>query len=238
MGADVLDDRLGPVLFGKTRRAVLGLLYGHADEIFYFREIVRASEAGVGAIQRELRQLTAAGILRRARRGNQVHFQANPECPVFAELKGLVSKTTGLVDVLRAALAPLADRIELAMVYGSLAKGSERQQSDVDVLIIGSATLSEVVSALAPAQRQLRREVNPTVYPRAEVLSKLASGHHFLTTVLAEPKVLLVGSDDEFRRLVEERLARGAQVRSPGDRRSVGRHRARSRRLPRPGPKP
>jgi DNA-binding transcriptional ArsR family regulator len=208
MGTSESNEPLGATLFGKTRRAILGLLFGHADESFYLREIVRASGGGVGAVQRELQRLTAAGLVRRTRRGSQVYFQANADCPVFAELKGLVVKTAGLADVVRAALAPLADQIEIAMIYGSLAKGSEWRQSDVDLLVVGGATFAEVVSALGPAQQRIRREVNPTVYPREEFLSKLAAGHHFLTRVLAEPKVFLVGNEDELRRLAEERLAR------------------------------
>ena len=131
---------LAEALFSKNRRAVLSLLYGHADEAFYLRQIVRASGGGVGAIQRELRQLVESGIIRRSTHGKQVYFQASTECPVFAELKSLLMKTAGLTDVLRTALAPLADHIDVAFVHGSIARGNERQGSDVDMMVVGDAT--------------------------------------------------------------------------------------------------
>lgn len=194
-------------LFGKTRRAVLSLLFTHTDEAFYLRQIVRAIGAGLGAVQRELKRLTEAGIIRRTVRGRQVYYQANPDCPLFAELRGLVIKTAGVGDVLRAALAPLADRIHLALIYGSLARGEERRSSDIDVLVVGEVTFGEVVAILAPAQETLGREINPNVYPSAEFRSKLAAGHHFLRTVIGGPKLFLIGDEYELARLAKKRLA-------------------------------
>ena len=120
MGTVHAASGLAEALFSKNRRLVLSLLLGHADEAFYLRQIVRACGGGVGAIQRELRQLVQCGIISRTARGKEVYFQANPECPVFAELKSLLMKTAGLANVLRTALAPLADQIEVAFVFGSL----------------------------------------------------------------------------------------------------------------------
>jgi len=201
MGTTAKPATTASVLFGKTRRAVLSLLYGHPERDFYLREIVRAAGTGVGAVQRELRLLTEAAIVRRRARGNQVYFQANPECPVFPELKGLVLKTAGLADVLRAALAPLAERIRAAFVYGSFARGEEGRGSDVDLLVVGDVTFTELVSALGPAQEALGREVNPTVYPPREFRKKLSAGHRFLENVQKEPKVFLVGDERELERL-------------------------------------
>ena len=127
MGTVHAASGLAEALFSKNRRLVLSLLLGHADEAFYLRQIVRASGGGVGAIQRELRQLVQCGILSRTARGKEVYFQVSPDCPVFAELKSLLMKTAGLADVLRTALAPLADQIEVAFVFGSFAQGKERQ---------------------------------------------------------------------------------------------------------------
>lgn len=183
------------------------MLYGHTDQSFYLREIARAAGAGLGAVQRELKHLSDSGILRRTVRGNQVHYQANSECPIFEELKNLVIKTAGMGDVLRAALAPLADRIEIALVYGSFARGEEQRGSDVDLLIVGDVTFSEVTSALGEAQDTLGREINPTVYPPREFQSKLREGHHFLTSVSKEPRILLIGGEHEFERLAQKRLA-------------------------------
>ncbi len=133
-------DSLSATLFGKTRRAVLALLYSHVEEHFYLRQIARTAEVGLGAVQRELKKLSEAGIIRRTIRGRQVYYQANPECPVYPELKSLVVKTVGVGDVLRTALVPLADRINVAFLFGSLVRGDERSSSDVDVMIVGNVT--------------------------------------------------------------------------------------------------
>jgi predicted nucleotidyltransferase len=197
---------LSAVLFGKTRRAILSLLYSHTDKSFYLREIARAADAGLGAVQREVKRLSDSGIIQRRVQGNQVHYQANPDCPIFQELKDLVTKTAGVGDVLRTALTPLADRIEVALIYGSFARGEEQRGSDVDLLIVGDLTFSEVASALGEAQDTLGREINPTVYPPDEFLSKLGEGHHFLTSVSKEPRIFLIGGEHELERLAEKRL--------------------------------
>jgi predicted nucleotidyltransferase len=195
-------------LFGKTRRAVLSLLYIHTDETFYLRQICRIAGAGVGAVQRELKQLSDVGIIRRITRGRQVYYQANSESPVFEEVKGLVIKTAGLADVLRAALAPFGDAIIAAFVYGSFSRGGETGRSDVDVLVVGGVTFADVVNAFAETQKTLGREVNPTVYPLDEFRLKLAKNHHFLKTVLAGTKIFLVGDERELKRLAGKRMAR------------------------------
>ena len=182
-------------------------MYGHADEAFYLRQFVRASGGGLGAIQRELRQLVQSDIIRRTAQGNQVYFRANDKCPIFAELKSLLMKTAGVADVLRAALAPLADRIEIAFLFGSTAKGKERQGSDIDMLVVGETSFADVVAAIGPAQEQLQREVNPTLYPPEEFCAKLAARHHFLSSVMAGSKVFLIGDEHGLERLAEERLA-------------------------------
>ena len=200
-------DNLSTVLFGKTRRAVLSLLYSHPDETFYLRQIARASKGGLGAVQREVRQLFESGIIKRTERGRQVFYQANPESPVFSELKSLIVKTAGVGDVLRAALTPAADRIQTAFIYGSFARGDERRGSDVDVLVIGKVTFAEAVTALSKAQESVGREINPTVYPPAEFQSKLTAGNHFLKSVLKGDKVFLIGDERELARLAKKRLA-------------------------------
>jgi predicted nucleotidyltransferase len=209
MSTQPKPDQVATALFGKTRRLVLALFYSHAEESFYLREVVRRTGAGLGAVQRELKRLTSAGILLRSIRGNQVYYQAHRQCPVFADLEGLIIKTAGVADVLRAALTVVADRIEVAFLYGSLAKGTAKADSDVDVLVVGEADFADIVVALGEAQEVLNREVNPSVYPAAEFCRKLAQRHHFLTTVLEEPKVFLLGGEDELARLAESRLANG-----------------------------
>lgn len=220
----------GAVLFGRTRRRVLGWLFGHADQAFYLREIVRRTGAAQGAVQRELSALTRAGLIRRTMRGRQVYFEANREAPVFAELQGLILKTVGVVDVVRDALAPVARRIVAALVFGSAARGDLRSDSDIDLLVIGDVPFAAVVDALSTAQARLGRDVNPTVYPLSEFRAKIRGRHHFLTTVLAEPRVFIIGSQHELERLGAERLADGTSVQPGGDPRSARRRRARSRR--------
>lgn len=200
-------DNLSAALFGKTRRAVLSLLYSHTDEAFYLREIARAAGGGLGAVQREVKRLSETGIIRRTVRGHQVYYQADPGCPIFQELKSLVIKTVGVGDVLRAALAPLADRIIVALIYGSFARGDEQRGSDVDLLVVADVTFAEIVSALGEAQETLGREINPTVYPPTEFQSKLGEGHHFLTSVSKEPRIFLIGGEHELERLAQKRLA-------------------------------
>jgi len=201
------SDNLSRTLFSKTRRAVFSLLYGHVDDAFYLREIVRAAGVGLGGVQRELKQLSDAGIIQRIVRGHQVYYQANPRCPVFAELKSLVVKTVGVGAALQAALAPLGGRIHVAFIYGSMARSEEHRESDVDLLVVGKATFTEIVSALSEAQKTIGREINPTVYPPAEFRSKVAAGHHFLSTVLRGPMFFLIGDKRELARLAKKPLA-------------------------------
>lgn len=192
---------LGSLLFGETRRAILALLYGHSDEQFYLRELVRRTETALGAAQRELSLLTSGGLVQRVRRGNQVYYQANASNPIFAELKSILTKTTGVRDVIQKALEPLLARIKVAFVYGSVAKGEETVSSDIDLMVIGDVEFREVVSCLTDIENKLGREINPTVYPPEEYKNKLREKNHFLTSTLREKKIFVIGDEDELRRL-------------------------------------
>jgi len=187
-------------LLPRTRRAVLALLFSRPDEAFYQRQIVRATEGGKGAVERELRSLTNAGILIREKRGNSVYYRANPGCPVFADLRQIVLKTTGLADIVREALNQV-EGIDLAFIFGSMAKGTADAKSDVDVLIVGEASFADIAEALHTAQERVGREVTPTVYSPEEFRQKIEEGHHFLTRVLSEPKILLIGTTDDLDRV-------------------------------------
>jgi len=199
---------LADLLFGRTRGAILALLFGHADQSFYTRQIAREVDASVGAVQRELENLSKVGLIVRNSVGSQVFYQANRDAPIFREMQGLVNKTVGIFSVLRSALHPLAKRVLVAFVYGSVAREKETAQSDVDVLVVGKATLEEVLSRLSTVEKSIRRPINPTVYSVAEFKSKLASGNHFLTAVLKSQKVFLLGDEDELRKVGGVRLAK------------------------------
>lgn len=203
IGTAMITGTLAINLFGKTRRAVLALLYGHVDERFYFRQIVRLTGIGLGALQRELKNLAEAGIIRKTVLGKQVYYQANPECPVYIELKNMVMKTMGIGHVLQNALAPAADRIKVAFLFGSLVNGNEHSDSDVDVIIVGNITFAEIVTMLGHVQETVRREINPLVYPPGEFQSKLAANHHFLKNILKSPKYFLIGDERELASVAE-----------------------------------
>ena len=193
-----------PSLFGKTRQALLSLLYSRADEAHLQEGLIRLAALGRGTVQRELEFLARAGVVRRTVRGRQVYFQANPDCPIYSELRGLVVKTGGVADALRAALAPLAGRIRAAFIYGSVAKGTERRASDVDVMVIGDVSFGEASDALARAQEAIGREVNPSLYAPADFRAKVAAKHHFLRTVLKGEKIFLIGDERELARLAKK----------------------------------
>jgi predicted nucleotidyltransferase len=194
------SDTAADALFGHARRAILALLFGHGRREFYLRQIARLSDLAVGSVQRELANLVAADLVTRRVDGSQVYFRANERSPVYAELAGLMTKTSGVAGVLKAALADLANEqaILVAFVYGSVAAGTQTASSDVDLMVIGRARLRELVPALRPAQEQLGREINPTTYEPAQFRQRLAAGEHFLTRVMQAPRILLIGSDDEL----------------------------------------
>lgn len=193
---------LGDVLFGKARGAILGMLYGHPDESFYYRQLTRQfADVSTGTLQRELDTLAELGLIARSTVGKQVFYQANSQHPVFEELSALVAKTVGAFEILRIAMAPIAHRIALAFVYGSVAKHEESAASDIDLMIVGDVTLDEVLEKLASAERALGRSVNPTIYSVAEFKSKLTSKSHFINSVARGPKVFVSGNEDELRKI-------------------------------------
>jgi len=194
---------LSEALFSKTQRRVLGLLFGNPDRSYYANEIVRFAGAGIGTVQRELERLAAVGLLTVTRIGNQKHYQANRQSPIFEELRGIVLKTFGVADVLREALAPFAGRIREAFIYGSVAKGMDTASSDIDVMVVADdLSYSDIFPPLAEAENKLGRTINPTVYSQTELRRKLAEDNAFLSRVMDQPKVYLIGSGDD---LVEPR---------------------------------
>jgi predicted nucleotidyltransferase len=199
---------------------LFGALFSRVDQRLYQRQIIRALRLGSGAVQRELEQLVACGIVTRTVEGRQTYFQANRDCPVFEELRGLVRKTFGVAEVLQAGLAGLAGHVQLAFIYGSVAAGGETAGSDVDVMLVGERlSLDAVVGALGEAQRDLGREVNPSVYRTEEFCRKLLQGQHFLARVVSGPKIFLIGDKNELAGLAAIRVAPGAPDKPAGNRR-------------------
>ena len=191
---------LADALFSGTQQRVLGLLFGQTDRSFYATEIISLAGAGSGAAQRELARLAQSGLVTVRPVGNQRHYQANPESPIYAELSGMVRKTVGLADPLRAALAPLAGQIKAAFVFGSVAKKQDTASSDIDLMILSDkVAYAEVFGALEPVTAQLGRTVNPTILTRKDLTRRLKEQEAFITRVLAQPKVWLIGGEDDFR---------------------------------------
>lgn len=188
---------LADALFPKTKQRVLGLLFGQPTRSFGTLELIELASSGRGAVQRELELLANAGLVDIEIIGLQKRYRANPASPLFEELRRIVDKTSGIPDVVRAALAPLADKIDIAILYGSVAKQTATSQSDIDLLLVSDdATLEEVYRALEPAEQQLGRRVSPTIYERAEFRARRRAKQPFLTKVLAGPKVVLMGRLD------------------------------------------
>jgi predicted nucleotidyltransferase len=186
---------LAELLFpNRYRRQVLALLLMQPDQKMHLRELARQTQAAPGTLKKELDALCHVGLLTSERVGNQVQFQANKAHPIFAELQALIRKTTGLADVLRRALQPLGEQVALALVFGSMASGSAHAGSDVDLLVVGSASFAQVVEATYAAQTQLGREINPKVMTPAEWAARQAEGNPFVQELLAKPQILLIGT--------------------------------------------
>jgi|ERR1700733_1312939 len=185
-------------LLPKTRRGILAALFVHPDRPWYVSELARRMGVPSSSLQRELQDLTKAGILKTHRQGHMAYYQANRDCPVFSDIRGLLLKTDGLVDVLADALKPLAAKLQLVFVYGSIASGQEQSNSDIDLMVVGKVAPSELASPLRQAREILGRDINPTVYTPAEFEKKRAAKDHFLTEVLTKPRLLVLGGEDDM----------------------------------------
>ncbi len=189
---------LADALFTTTQQRVLSLLFGQPSRSFFASELIELTRSGSGAVQRELKRLVSSGLVTVTRMGKQKHYQANADSPVFEELCGLVLKSVAMVDPIRGALEPLTDSIGVALVYGSVAKGTDRAASDIDLLIVADqVTLEEVYSALAPVEQDLDRRINPALYTSQEYADRIAAGNAFLTRVLAGEHIVLIGKGNE-----------------------------------------
>lgn len=187
---------LSDALFTTTQQKVLGLLFGKPDQSFYVNEIARRAKVGKGILTRELGRLEKSGILTVARQGNQVHYQANVQCPIFHELLSIIRKTSGLSEPLRVVLMPFAKQLRWAFVYGSVAKEQAHAGSDIDLMLIGeNLHYSDVMEHLMPLEESLGRTINPTLYTPGEWAAKLAAGNSFVVRVAQQDKISLIGKD-------------------------------------------
>jgi predicted nucleotidyltransferase len=184
-----------------TLARLLTTLLTRPETVFYQKELADGAGTGLYAVQRELARLEKAGLVVRTPRGNRVYYRANRSHPAFEDLKRVILKTMGLGSALRAALAPLADRVRVAFIYGSLARGDETAGSDIDLLLVGDLTLREASAVLGPVGRDLGREFNATVYPPEEFRTKAREGHHFISEVVKGEKIYLVGDEIDLKGL-------------------------------------
>ena len=188
---------LADALFTTTQQRVLALLFGQPARSFFASELIRLTGSGSGAVQRELKRFVSSGLVTVKRIGRQKHFQANPDCPVFDELCALVCKTVAMAEPIREVLAPLAERITLALIYGSVAKRADTANSDIDLLVVADdLTLEALYAVLAPVEANLARKISPTLYTVTEFDSRRAAGNPFLIRVIEGEHLLLIGGED------------------------------------------
>ena len=190
---------LAGALFSGTQQRVLGLLFGQPDRSFYATELINLAGVGSGAVQRELARLAQSGLVTVKPVGNQRHYQANPASPIYDELCGVVRKTVGLAEPLRAALAPLTEQIKAAFVYGSIAKKQDTARSDIDLMLISDTlTYGDTILALQAASELLGREVSPNIFTPEDFAKRMKDASSFVSRVMDQPKVWLIGKADDI----------------------------------------
>lgn len=190
---------LAGALFSATQQRVLGFLFGQPDRSFFATELIGLIGAGSGAVQRELARLAESGIVTVTRIGTQKHYQANPDSPLFEELCGLIRKTVGLRDPLQQSLVLYRDQIDVAFVYGSVAKGTDTARSDIDLMIIGDELdYVGVYNAVHEAETMLHRTVNPNLSTLKEWRKKIADKNPFIVKVKEQPKLFIYGSENDL----------------------------------------
>lgn len=181
-------------LFTSTQQKVLGLIFGQPERKFFATELIGLAGKGSGAVQRELSALTESGLVSIQEIGKQKYYYANASSPIFPELRGIALKTVGLVEPLMQVLAKVEAKIDLALVYGSVAKGTAKASSDVDLLVVSDAVgLEELHDALAPAEELISRKINPTLYTMSEFNERVRLENPFLRKVLAGETIVLIG---------------------------------------------
>ncbi len=192
---------LSSLLFSEYRKRILGLLLLNPEASYHVRELARLTNTAAGTLHKELSKLTAGGILQSKKVGNQVHYSANMQCPIFNELAGILRKTSGLVDVLANALSDVKNQINFAFMFGSVARGEQNANSDVDVMLVGTLSFGDAVQCLHGTQQTLQREINPVVYSVNEFKRRMENKDSFITEILNKPKLFIIGTENELRKL-------------------------------------
>jgi len=188
---------LADALFTATQQRLLGLLFGQPKRSFFVTELIELADVGRGAVQRELSRLERSRLVMTEKHGNQKHYRANPDAPIYKELCSIVRKTVGIQETVRAALEPLETSMSLAFIYGSVAKQSDTAKSDIDLLVVSDdLTLEDLYSHLSPVEKQLGRQINPALYTKREFNKRREGGNAFLMRVLGAPTLLLKGELD------------------------------------------
>ena len=198
-------------LLSRSVQEILTALLLEREKPWYFRDLAKRLARTPSTLQRPLESLVQAGILKKWTEGNRVYFAADQECPLLPELRSLLTKTVGLVDVLCDVLRPHEKSIPVAFVYGSVARGQERSESDVDLLVIGRTTLADLSPALAKAEIRLGRAVHVTIYSPGDFAEKLARKNHFLRSVLAKEKIFVIGTAHDLEGFAKSRPRRAAR---------------------------
>ncbi len=190
---------LGDALFTGTQQRLLALLFGQSERSFFAHELITLTGSGSGAVQRELKRFTESGLVSSKRLGNQRHFQANPNSPIFEELLQIVSKTFGVAEPLRKALRPYEEQITCAFIFGSVSKNKDNTSSDIDVFIVSDRlSHADLVNPLLPTEMQLGRQVNITLYSNDELRKRITSRNSFVLRVLEQPKIWILGNDSKL----------------------------------------
>lgn len=201
---DMIKTNIGDALFTKTQQSVLSMLFGKPDQSFYTNEIVRWAKMGKGTITRELAKLVSVGVIVMTQTGNQNHYQVNPSCSIYEELLGIVKKTFGLVDVIYSTLSTVENQIDFSFIYGSIAKGEESANSDIDLLVVTeSLAYADIITVLNEAEELLGRPINPSIYTKEQIQDKLKQKNIFITRVMEQPKLWVKGDDDDIRKFRE-----------------------------------
>jgi len=191
--------RMSDALFSKVQQRVLALIFAHPERSFYTSEIVRSVHSGTGAVERELSRLRRSGLVTVERIGNQKHYRANSQSPIFHELQGLVVKTVAVDEPLRRSLEPFADKIRVAFIYGSVAKKSDTAQSDIDAIVVGDdLSYSDLYTAFQNSESQLQRKVNPLFLSVGDWKRKASQKDSFINTVRKQPKLFIIGSEADI----------------------------------------